>query len=328
MKKSIKKYSGLILRITVSFALIYWVFSLVDLDQTFVLLVNADLRLIILSIIVFCSFLFVSAKRWQVLLSAFGYENTKYIKLVKYYWIGLFFNNFLPTSVGGDVVRAYYLSHDNQNKGESFASVVLERMLGFINTSLVSLVALLFIYEQFLLREIIWLAFFLLVFIIFLLLLIFNDPVFSLMTFWLEKIRFFDFGKKFQQIFSAFREFRKHHDKLFIAFFISAFGQLIIIVFNYLIYMALSGDTNFLPFLVVVPLTMIISLFPSINGLGTRESAYVVLLSLFGIAKEISLALAVLNFFIPLLISLFGGFQYIINKVPLRVVQWENNEDM
>ena len=148
------------------------------------------------------------------------------------------------------------------------------------------------------------------------------------MTFWLEKIRFFDFGKKFQQIFSAFRKFRKHHNKLFIAFFISAFGQLLIIVFNYLIYIALSGDTYFLPFLVVVPLTMIISLFPSINGLGTRESAYVVLLALFGIAKEISLALAVLNFFIPLLISLFGGFQYIINKVPLRVVQWEDNEDM
>ena len=49
---------------------------------------------------------------------------------------------------------------------------------------------------------------------------------------------------------------------------------------------------------------MIASLFPSINGLGTRETAYVVLLGLFGIQKEIAFALALLVFILPLMISL------------------------
>ena len=78
----------------------------------------------------------------------------------------------------------------------------------------------------------------------------------------------------------------------------------------------------------VVPLTMIASLFPSLNGIGTRETAYVVLLGALGVDQAPALALAIIIFFIPLMISISGGILYIFSNVSLRAVTWENNEEI
>src|SRR5204863_360725 len=49
-----------------------------------------------------------SSLRWQILARPLGFHRpiTQYLS---FYFIGMFFNLFLPTSVGGDVVRAWYL---------------------------------------------------------------------------------------------------------------------------------------------------------------------------------------------------------------------------
>src|SRR5207244_2735510 len=48
----------------------------------------------------------VSAVRWQMLSRPLGFEQPL-SHYVGFYFIGMFFNLFLPTSVGGDVVRAW-----------------------------------------------------------------------------------------------------------------------------------------------------------------------------------------------------------------------------
>ena len=73
---------------------------------------------------------------------------------------------------------------------------------------------------------------------------------------------------------------------------------------------------------------MIASLFPSLNGIGTRETAYVVLLGALGVDPAPALALAIIIFFIPLMISISGGILYIFSNVSLRAVTWENNEEI
>jgi hypothetical protein len=46
--------------------------------------------------------------RWRIVLRSMGME-IPYGQLVRYYLIGTFFNNFLPTAVGGDGAKIYYL---------------------------------------------------------------------------------------------------------------------------------------------------------------------------------------------------------------------------
>jgi uncharacterized protein (TIRG00374 family) len=317
---------GTFLRLAVSAGLIFWVLQYVEIHRSVGYLRAADWQYLFLAVIAFAtSFLFFSL-RWRALLSAYGYHGIPLQRLLRIYWTGLFFNNFLPTSVGGDVVRAYYVSHIIRKKGESFASIFAERLLGFIVTSVISLVAVLFIAELFSNKALAYLISFLFLFTLFLLALLLHSRFFTMLTIWFERIKWFGFGAKFAQIFAAFKRFREHPRAISVAFVHSLLGQFFIILFNVFLYAALSGEWSFLPFLVVVPLTMVASLFPSINGLGTRESAYVFLLAYFAIPGEISLALAVMVFILPLILSLGGGIFYIINRIPLRSVQWENGE--
>ena len=72
------------------------------------------------------------AWRWQVVLKAIGVDvrNIRYRDVLQQYFIGLFFNNLLPTAVGGDAFRVYYLGRST-GYAEAGASVLVDRILGF-----------------------------------------------------------------------------------------------------------------------------------------------------------------------------------------------------
>ncbi|HPN66691.1 MAG TPA: lysylphosphatidylglycerol synthase transmembrane domain-containing protein, partial [Candidatus Omnitrophota bacterium] len=48
-------------------------------------------------------------------------------------FVGNFFNNFLPTSIGGDIVKAYYATKKSERKLESFSAVFFDRFFGFLS---------------------------------------------------------------------------------------------------------------------------------------------------------------------------------------------------
>jgi glycosyltransferase 2 family protein len=72
-------------------------------------------------------------------------------RLFRLYLIGSFFNNFLPSMVGGDLVRAYVLGKQIESHTHSLASVFLERFTGMI--ALVSLATASFLFNSGLRQE-------------------------------------------------------------------------------------------------------------------------------------------------------------------------------
>src|SRR3989344_2291831 len=79
----------------------------------------------------------VSSLRWRKLLSIFdGTEHVKLFTLVKLYFIGAFFNNFLPTSIGGDVYKAFRLGRYIKDHSKAFAATFMERFSGVVILSL------------------------------------------------------------------------------------------------------------------------------------------------------------------------------------------------
>jgi hypothetical protein len=73
----------------------------------------------------------LSAARWQAVLAAMG-QDTRFGRLLSHYLAGQFVANVLPTTIGGDVLRVSRLSRDSGAGPTSFASVVLERLTGWV----------------------------------------------------------------------------------------------------------------------------------------------------------------------------------------------------
>jgi len=65
---------------------------------------------------------------------------------VRLHFLGLFYNNFLPSSVGGDVIRAWYVTEHTDKKFEAALSVFVDRAIGLLST----LVIAVFFYSVFL----------------------------------------------------------------------------------------------------------------------------------------------------------------------------------
>jgi glycosyltransferase 2 family protein len=84
----------------------------------------------------------LSAVRWRVVLRALGQE-ARLRQLLGHYLAGQFVANVLPTTIGGDVLRVSRLSRDSGAPPASFASVVLERLSGWLVLPVITLVGLL-----------------------------------------------------------------------------------------------------------------------------------------------------------------------------------------
>ena len=68
---------------------------------------------------------------------------------VRLYFLGWFYNNFMPGSVGGDVLRAWYVTKHTDKKFEAVLSVFVDRAVGLLST----LVIAVFFYSLFLRGE-------------------------------------------------------------------------------------------------------------------------------------------------------------------------------
>ncbi|HID90118.1 MAG TPA: flippase-like domain-containing protein, partial [Anaerolineae bacterium] len=83
----------------------------IGLGETLAVLRTANLRLLGLAFGLFVVSLVIRAARWAVLLRALGLQ-VPLGRLVHLYFVGAFFNSFLPSGFGGDVVRALELTQD------------------------------------------------------------------------------------------------------------------------------------------------------------------------------------------------------------------------
>ena len=95
---------------------------------------------------------------------------------------------------------------------------------------------------------------------------------------------------------------------------LSMFGQGISIFSLYLVAVALGADGSVWPkFFLLVPVVHLISMLPSINGLGIREFSYVYFLKS-SVGNDIAAAVGILYLGLLILASLIGGVVYFFRK--------------
>jgi uncharacterized membrane protein YbhN (UPF0104 family) len=83
----------------------------------------------------------LSAVRWQQVLNALDIP-APFSRLLSHYFAGQFVSNVLPTTIGGDVLRVSRLSRENGEGAKTFASVVIERLTGWLVLPVMSIIGL------------------------------------------------------------------------------------------------------------------------------------------------------------------------------------------
>lgn len=129
-----------LLRIGVSATLLIIVLSQINLARLAQTLSEADLSLYAAALGLGMIGVALRAWRWKVLLDAVG-AHAPFRKLLYLYFIGAFFNAFLPTGFGGDVVRVLEFG-PGADKATAAGTTIVDRLTGFIMLFALALVAL------------------------------------------------------------------------------------------------------------------------------------------------------------------------------------------
>lgn len=126
-----KKWLVFLIRLTVGLAALALLFSRFSMQEALSRLSSVSWPLFSLALGLGALGVVLSAYKWFSLVNSDGGHVT-YPLLLRLYFEGVFFNNFLPTSIGGDVHRAYQLGKHTDDKASSLATVVVERLTGLI----------------------------------------------------------------------------------------------------------------------------------------------------------------------------------------------------
>jgi hypothetical protein len=136
------KHGHIWIGISISVALLIYLFARVNYGQLWLSLASANLSLLLIATVILGGTLVMRAWRWQYLLKPL--KGVRFSNSMSATSIGLMANMILPMRLG-EVVRAVVLGQrEGINKSASFATVVVDRLLdGF--TILFILVVLLFV---------------------------------------------------------------------------------------------------------------------------------------------------------------------------------------
>lgn len=129
-----------IVKAAVSAALLFLLVRRVNGDELGAMLRQTDPRWLLPSALVGVALNAISSWKWRILLRAKG-KAVPYVRLLNLYFVGLFINNFFPSTIGGDIFRGYEVGRDVGDRPLAMASVFMERFTGMTALMAIALVA-------------------------------------------------------------------------------------------------------------------------------------------------------------------------------------------
>ena len=281
-----------------------------------------DLKFLLLSILLMGVILLLGIIRWHMILQVHGL-NVPLRRTAQISIIGHFFNSFLLGSVGGDVLKAYYVARETHHKKtEAVVTVVVDRTIGLFSM-LILACAMMLPARDYLavmnqkLQPVIWLV----------LAMTAGCAVFIFLSFWggvskgvpqaRDWLRRLPKGEMLERSIEAFRHFGR--DKLF--FFrvlpISMLANVVCIAHFMTLIWGFHLDAPILALAAIVPIVTCISTLPiTPSGLGVRENLYVWFLATpgIGIPYAEALLISLVGFGTSLFWSAVGGVFYVSVK--------------
>ncbi|MEM7468837.1 MAG: lysylphosphatidylglycerol synthase transmembrane domain-containing protein [Pseudomonadota bacterium] len=222
--------------------------------------------------------------------------HTKY-----YFWAG-FFNAALPTSIGGDAMRVFWLRDSQVSLHRATIYVLLERALGVVTLLVIAVFSTFFAEIEDSLRTLMW-------------------GVVSLFTGISVGVTLIALGSRrlplIQQLIESLSTLTANLSgrTMVMIFCLSIAYQTITVVTTIFVAESVNLSLSWGIWFFIAPLIWLLTALPlSVGGLGVREVGLIYFLGVYAQAEEYAMAIGLLTFAVYLLAGLIGGVWYMVDR--------------
>lgn len=313
-----------IAKIVVTAVLYVAVFYTIDVGKIWTRLQTAHLEWVALGVAAYAGGQWLSAWRWWLLLRPVSLA-VPYLRMVAFYFIGMFFNIFLPTIVGGDAVKAILLARETGAPARATMSVFMERNVGLFALLTIATAAA-FVAPPVNVRGFNLLQLTLLVFAGFIVanIVLANRPAYRLVDYLVAMTPLARIRSRAASLYEAIVPYRdaRWRGVVLAATAQSFLFQGVVILVVFLNANALGIRVPVAALAVFVPLISLAGMLPiSVNGLGIREALYLLLFGRLGVPADAAVSMALLYFAVTLAASLPGGIVYALQRGPRSLTE-------
>jgi uncharacterized protein (TIRG00374 family) len=306
--RDLKKTSLLAAKIGVSLCLLGYLLSTSDLGALTARIRSADILDLAAAVLLYMAMLGVATWRWRLLLTAQGFD-APLGPLSASYLVASFFNNFLPSNIGGDVIRVRDSSRLTGSTTTSLAIVAIDRILGF--GALYVLAALAYAIGDALVRELAGTRAVLLLLggCFALLAYVFFRPGVARSLMQASGLAAVGWAnRQFQVVQAAVHVYRQQVRAVWVAFLGSVVLQALAVWYYYAVARSLRIPLPLDACFMMVPLCTLLQAVPvSFNGWGIRESLFIVYFGQVGLPRDSALAFSLVGAGLIVLLSLSGA---------------------
>ena len=325
-KSNTRRYILSVLRVAVAALAMYLAGRDVNWVRTWEIVKGLNLGILALALLLLFANQTIVATRWYLLLRLQSID-IGLIPAIKLTFLGFSYNNFLPSSVGGDVLRAWYVTKHTPKRLEAALSVFIDRLIGLSGLFLSAIIACLFFLKTSVAKKLTltskglpdlltkykWAIIALAVAI---------AAVFVVVVLLPKTRRLLKLG--YTYMITTGRHILVKLSKVaflyccrpvwmlgFLA--MTLFCQTLFIFGLWLVGRELGITVGFVYYLVFIPISWVIGMLPiSIGGLGVVEGALIVLFGLAGVNENNAAALAICQRFLFWAVALPGLFIHMV----------------
>lgn len=301
-----------LIRAGVSVTLLAWLLSRADLASVGEVLLRADLRLVAAAFGLNLLGWTLSVTRWRGLLKARGVA-VSFGTTFRSYLAGIFFNNLLPSTVGGDSFRMYDSWRWGAGKAGAVAVIGVDRLTGLL--ALISLAVVAVVVAPQLLSDVpllrLWIPLGALGLVTVAGVALIPDVRARA---WIRPL--LEWAPAFvrgmaEKMSASLGAFRKQPGVVRRSLAISLILQVTVVLHAFLLTRALGLQVPLIALFFIIPVALVIMSVPfSINAIGIREGVFAFFLGLFGVSLHGALAFSWLAFGLILLQGAIGGLVY------------------
>lgn len=321
---ALRRFAGFALKLGISAGILVWLFQQTDLTDVLARARAANPVLLLVALGIFGIIVLISSWRWRLLLHAIQVE-APIRRLANSWLVALFFNNFLPSNIGGDVVRVADTASLAGSRTVAAAVVLVDRAMGLAALLVVAALGAWLATAAGIAvpaRDYLWLA-------------AFGCVVAGLPTLYRPKVLAKLLapigalhpelvGTRVDRFLRAIEQISDHPWRVTQAILGAVAVQVLLVVYHIAIAQAIGVSLSLTMGLVIVPVSLVLQMAPvSVNGFGVREAVFTFFFTRLGLPVDAAIALSLLSAALLMLFSLSGGAVFLFRRSRGERIQLE-----
>ncbi len=312
-----KKHLYFVIKIVISFGIIFFTVRSIDVEALKLQFLKTEPLWIAVSLILLSISYFIGAFQWRLILHM-SQIKLSYTRTLGYYYVGLFFNNFLISGMGGDFLRVYDIQKHSPNQerlSPALATVFFDRFVGlFTLIFFACLTGAFMIGRGESVKMFLSIVVLLTIWVIGLVVVLnknIADRLVKPFTVVIPKRAY----ERLRHLYYEVNNFRSQPFQLLNIFLVSMVVQGLRILTIWAIGRAMGDQSSLLYYVIFVPIISLAASLPiSIGGTGPREQTTILLFRKIGVPAEVAFSIGFITYIVSMISTLPGALVFLLRK--------------